>query len=371
MAWKKFLPFAVLVAAATAACGDDGDDSQVGQIAQELSNIVQAQVEGDPTQSSVKDLALALVQSLTDQGTPPPQTREPSALGTARAITGAEPGSDWTRRRYSQVLAQQVPRVPITGITCVWSVETDFWVRDASDPFGPVPQDAIRFELYDAANGEPTLPLTVVPEAFVDIAPILQAPQNNGTLRVTLQAFEGADPRIDADVGGSTLSGLVNAAMNGVVATANQSVDFTAAIEETVSGSSLTSSAITPRLNMLAELNVGSDGSGFVEFLLVDPRTEFLIEVIIDFDSSLFPTGGEVYVDGSLAATLTGGSVVSPEFGIDPEGPLSPGDLADLESAYDDAWALNLHINEIFNIGLCVGTEDPFVCGVITGVGVN
>ena len=385
MSWKRYVGTMATVILFGVACGDDdgpGQNSAVATLAQELTNAIETEILQDETQSSVKNLALSLVQSLTDAGTPAPSAREASAFALVRAVAnGGE--SEWIRKRSSQVLAQQAqqpPRVPLSGITCVWSVDADFWIRDAADPFGTVPEGSVRFALYDALGGSPVVPLSPIPGAFTDIAPISQAPQNNGILEVAINAFDGTENRFDGVVSG-TFNGLVNAALAGVVGGESTGFDASAGLFETESSQTLATAAITAPgdAGIFTNLTLNLDGSGTASVLVVeDPEGmqgtgAFVVQFIIDFDANLGVSSGSIIVLDQLtgvqvAGLIDGGTLVQPQFSIDSAGPLSSSDGDALEGVYDSAWVLNVHLAELLNIGLCVGTESPRICSDIPGL---
>ncbi len=361
----------VMTVLALAACGDDGPSGPGGTLAnfaQGLTDVVNAQITEDETQNSIKGLAEALAQSLTTS-TPAPSPREPGILASAMALSNAG-GASWIPSASGPSPFNQVPRVPLDGITCVWDTEVDFWVRDAADPFGAVPEGSVRFALYDALNGEPVLPLAPVADAFTDIAPVLQAPQNNGSFQVDIYAEEGSGPRLDGVLGGTFISGLINASFSGLIGTDVAGIGFVAAISESSQGSSLTiSSILTSSRGLLIDLSFNPDGSGTVIVLGVDgdptnPEAQgnFVVEFVVPFSANFQATGGEVLVNGDLVATVTGGLAGSPTFTIEPDGPLGANSGSSLNSMYATTWTLYAHFVELLTLGLCVGTEDTGIC---------
>lgn len=356
-----------------AACGDDGPSGPAGtlsNLAQDLAGIVEDQVVEDQTQNSIKELAEVLSQSLTTS-TPAPQIRDDGVMGVAQGLRTS--GEGWGIPDEGTVPFSQEPRVPLDGITCVWDTGQDFWVRDAADPFGPVAQGSVRFALYDALNGAPVLPLSQISDAFTDIAPVLQAPANNGSFQVDLYAEEGSGPRIDGTLSGTILDGLINASFGGLIGSDLDGIGFSSLISESGESSSLTISAIlAANRAILIDLSFAPDGSGTVLVLGLrgdptNPQAEgnFLVQFEVPFSASFLPTGGDVLVNSDVVATVTGGTIGVPMFTIDPEGALGTSSEADLDSMYATAWTLYSHFVELLNLGLCVGTEDVGICNLI------
>ena len=357
---------------ALAGCGDDGPSGPAGtlsNLAQDLAGIVEDQVTQDETQNSIKELAEALSQSLTT-ATPAPSIRDGGIMSVAQGLRSS---GEWGVPEGPTAPFSQEPRVPLDGITCVWDVGADFWVRDATDPFGPVAQGAVRFALYNALNGEPQLPLTEIQGAYTDISPVLQAPANNGSFRVDLFAEEPSGPRIDGSLTGSYVGGLINAVFGGLIGTDLDGIGFTSVITESEQTSSFTISAIVAANRaILIDLTFAPDGSGTVLVLGLrgdptNPEAEgnFLVQFEVPFSPNFLPTGGDILVNSELVGTVTGGFIGSPTFTIDPEGILPTASEADLDSIYATAWTVYTHFVEMLNLGLCIGTEDRGICNLI------
>lgn len=365
---------AVFVAfSSLAACGDDGPSGPAGtlaNLANDLAGIVEDQVVEDETQNSIKELAEALSQSLTTS-TPAPQIRDGGVMGVAQGLRNN--GEAWGIPEAGSAPFSKEPRVPLDGITCVWDTGQDFWVRDAADPFGPVAQGSVRFALYDALNGEPLLPLNQIPDAFTDIAPVQQAPANNGNFQVDLYAEEGSGPRIDGTLSGTFVNGLINATFGGLIGADLNGIGFSALISESGETSSLTISTIlAANRAILIDLTFDPDGSGTVIVLGLrgdptnpDAEGNFLVQFEVPFSASFLPTGGEVLVNNEVVGTVTGGTIGVPTFTVDPEGTLGTSSEADLDSIYATAWTLYAHFVELLNLGLCVGTEDTSICNLL------
>ena len=364
---------AFFTSAILAACGDDGPSGPAGtlaNLAQDLAGIVEDQVVEDETQNSIKELAEVLSQSLTTS-TPAPQIRDDGIMGVAQGLRSS--GEGWGIPEAGSAPFSQEPRVPLDGITCVWDTSADFWVRDTADPFGPVSEGSVRFALYDALNGEPVLPLSQIPDAFTDISPVLQAPANNGSFQVDIYAEEGSGPRIDGTLSGSLVGGFLNATFGGLIGSDLDGIGFSSIIGETQQSSTLTISAIlAANRAILIDLTFAPDGSGTVIVLGLrgdptDPDAEgnFLVQFEVPFSPNFLPTGGEVLVNSDVVGTVTGGTIGTPTFTLDPEGTLGTSSEADLDSIYSTAWTLYAHFVELLNLGLCVGTEDRGICDLI------
>ncbi len=247
------------------------------------------------------------------------------------------------------------PPLPPLGITCVWVVENTRW-GGSPDIFGPVPTEAIRFELYETDKGLPIVPLDRV-GTFIDIAPRQQAEATGGPVNVVIDAAltPGNDVMSYLLAGNSDpVTGAIDLLMAGSYdAPGGDVLDFILAIDDTRASTTmrvddlLINSSLDVSAGLRASFNVRKRNN---------PRQ--LVEYVLVLSDAFTVSSGQVFVNEVLVANMSGDRLL-PTWALATEQFVEDDNLSIM---YDALLFMDSTINIQFFFSHCIGADYEAAC---------
>ena len=270
---------------------------------------------------------------------------------------------------FSSLLSGPLLASPPFETTCVWDptrFTNGFWKGDATDPFGPVPDRTVRFELNLASGGIPVEPLVPL-GSYADVWIGKQQSEDNA-IDVRVYTDPSVFPVITFPLQGSSIEGQVlNLFSNGgSIDNGVDIVDF--GLTNTNTSLQIDASV---RDYTITETTQGDFSGIRATTLLVSKSGDPSRSVLYSFEWSFAPSlnfpinSGTVTVDGHAVATISG-TEGAPIFTLTDDSPLDPNERFDLTSIWIDARGFRNRVLDLYTMAHCIGADREGECSVMT-----
>ncbi len=270
---------------------------------------------------------------------------------------------------FSSLLSGPLLASPPFETTCVWDptrFTSGFWRGDATDPFGPVPERTVRFELNLSSGGIPVEPLVPLGN-YADVWIGKQQTEDN-SIDVRVYTDPSVFPVINFPLEGTSIEGQVlNLFSNG--GSIDNGVDVLS-FGLTNTNTSLQVDA-SVRDYVITETTQGDFSGVRATTLLVEKSGDPTRSVLYSFEWSFAPSlnfpinSGTVTVDGHSVATISG-SEGAPIFTLTDDSRLDPGERFDLTSIWIDARGFRNRVLDLYTMAHCIGADREDECSVMT-----